>query len=116
MNRGRRPVPKGTRYRRIPKTQMEAVPLPRSCVGYWDDETRCTILVDQEPTGPAGEPRWHLSISHPDQYPEWDWIADARYALVPDETVMVMFLPPRSEYVNVHENCFHLHECPEAKR
>jgi hypothetical protein len=23
---------------------------------------------------------------------------------------MVMFLPPREQYVNIHKNCFHLHQ------
>ena len=57
--------------------------------------------------------RWHLSISHPHRYPDWDTIADARYALVPDELTMMMYLPPSAEYVNVHRNCFHLHESRE---
>lgn len=60
---------------------------------------------------------WHLSISHPWRYPTWDEIRAARYALVPDEARMTMDLPPSSEFVNVHPNCFHLYECrcaPEA--
>lgn len=53
---------------------------------------------------------WHLSISHPTRYPTWDEIRDARYDLLPDDVTMAMLLPPRAEYVNIHENCFHLHE------
>jgi len=53
---------------------------------------------------------WHLSISHPDRYPTWDEIKAARYELLPDEVTMGMLLPPKGEYVNVHPNCFHLHE------
>ena len=37
-------------------------------------------------------------------------IKTARYDLVPDSVTMAMLLPPRSEYVNIHNNCFHLHE------
>lgn len=65
---------------------------------------RCFIIVALEPIG------WHLSISHPDRYPSWDEIKKARYALVPDEVTMAMLLPPRNEYVNLHDNCFHLHQ------
>jgi hypothetical protein len=54
--------------------------------------------------------RWHLSISHPHRYPDWNVISDARYALVPNEITMAMILPPREEYVNIQKNCFHLHE------
>ena len=57
--------------------------------------------------------RFHLSISHPHRYPKWDEIASARYTLVPNEVTMMMYLPPREEYVNLHKNCFHLHESRE---
>lgn len=66
---------------------------------------RCRILVAHE--GPIG---WHLSISHPTRYPTWDEICKARYELLPDDVTMAQILPPKSEYVNVHPNCFHLHE------
>lgn len=51
---------------------------------------------------------WHISVSHPMRYPTWDEISKARYDLVPDDAFMVMILPPRAEYVNLHKNCFHL--------
>lgn len=58
---------------------------------------------------------WHLSISHPKRYPVWDEIRDARYDLLPDACTMAMLLPPKGEYVNLHPNCFHLHEIePES--
>lgn len=53
---------------------------------------------------------WHLSISRQDRYPVWDEIKEARYDLIPDGVTMAMFLPPKGQYVNVHPNCFHLHE------
>ena len=56
---------------------------------------------------------WHLSISHPSRYPTWDEIRDARYDLLPDGCTMAMLLPPKGEYVNLHRNCFHLHEIKE---
>lgn len=62
------------------------------------------LIVSLEPIG------WHLSISHPRRYPTWDEIADARYRFIPDEVTMAMLLPPRGEYVNVHETCMHLHQ------
>lgn len=57
---------------------------------------------------------WHMSISHSERYPTWDEVSEARYRFVPDEVTMVMHLPPRGEYVNIHPNCFQLHE--EGKR
>ena len=58
---------------------------------------------------------WHLSISHPDRYPTWDEIVEARYELVPDKVTMAMFLPPKNQYVNLHNNCFHLYEVRETE-
>jgi hypothetical protein len=55
---------------------------------------------------------WHMSISHPDRYPTWDEIANARYKLLPADSEFAMMLPPPSEYVNLHNFCFHLHETP----
>lgn len=69
-------------------------------------ESGCTVLVAREPQG------WHLSIAHTDRYPTWDEIADVRYALLPDEICAAIIMPPKSEYVNIHNNCFHVHEVP----
>lgn len=75
------------------------------------------IMVSQQVLGPSimagGALRWHMSISCANRYPTWDEIRDARYALLPDDVTMAMLLPPRAEYVNVHPNCFHLHEIIE---
>jgi len=62
------------------------------------------------------ELRWHMSISTATRYPVWDEIRDAWYACKPPEcknVTMAMMLPPQSEYVNLHPNCFHLHEVIE---
>jgi len=73
---------------------------------FYSTANHCKVLVSQE-----AKLGWHLSISHPWRYPTWDEIKAARYALTPDNVAMAMILPPSSEFVNVHENCFHLYEC-----
>jgi hypothetical protein len=77
----------------------------------------CRIIVSRNIYGPKGGDfgplRWHLSISCADRYPTWEEIREARYALLPDDCTMGMLLPPKKEYVNVHPNCFHLHEVIE---
>lgn len=77
--------------------------LPKTCKAYAFGE--CYIMVDQEPGH-----GWHMSISHQERYPTWDEIREARYQFCPDDITMAMLLPPKSEYVNVHNNCFHLYE------
>lgn len=64
----------------------------------------CKVLISRE----FG--KWHMSISRDDRYPDWDDIRDARYDILPADVTMAMLLPPMSEYVNLHPNCFHLHE------
>jgi hypothetical protein len=68
----------------------------------------CRIIVSQQRAG------WHLSISRAKRLPSWEDVRDARYALIPDEALMALLLPPRDEYVNVHEFCLQLYEIPRA--
>jgi len=83
--------------------------IPSHVAAYLAPGARCfrsshlRVLVAQDPL-------WHLSISHPHRYPDWSEIHAARYQLVPDEVTMAMILPPKASYINVHPNCFHLHE------
>ncbi|MFA7101475.1 MAG: hypothetical protein WC196_07110 [Bacilli bacterium] len=53
---------------------------------------------------------WHMSVAHPSRYPTWDEMVHIRYTLLPDEVTMAMFLPPQSEYINIHNNCFQLYQ------
>jgi hypothetical protein len=56
-----------------------------------------------------GDLRWHISLSRRDRVPTWDELAKCAHALRPG----VMFcipMPPKSLWVNIHENCLHLHE------
>lgn len=59
---------------------------------------------------------WHASISfRPDEdydtrYPTWDEIKEMRYGFLPDKAQVVMALPPKDEFVNIHETTFHLWE------
>jgi hypothetical protein len=72
----------------------------------------CSILVSP----PYDDPKdgwhygWHLTISRVDRYPSWDEIAKARYSLLDASMNMVMVLPPPEDFINIHNNCFQLHE------
>lgn len=94
------------------KLQPIASPVPGAKA--FRTSSNCAIIVAREPLGPGGAMRWHLSISHHGRYPHWDEIKQARYELIPDDAMMAMLLPPKEQYVNVHQRCFHLHEI-EAK-
>ena len=93
---------------------LREMPIPESLSGLLEPGTkayrmgRCTVLLSRQRIG------WHLSISRPDKLPTWEEVRDARYALIPDEAVMVMLLPPRVEYVNLHPNTFQLYEIPAS--
>lgn len=78
--------------------------------GYLEPDAKCysmgacSISVGSSPLG------YHLSIAHPKRYPQWDECARARYELLPDDVTFGMLFPPSDQYVNVHNNCFHLWE------
>lgn len=63
------------------------------------------------------EKLWHLSVSCEHRYPTWDEIYTAWYDLVPDaaEIQGAIVLPKKSEYVNLHPNCFHVHQLRDAE-
>ena len=75
----------------------------------WYSWGNCRVLVGQEPQG------WHLSISCPNRNPTWEEIKQARYDLLPHDVTMAMILPPTSEYINIHNFCFHLHQIPNEE-
>jgi len=62
-------------------------------------------------------PKWgdllHISISHKHRYPSWDEIVLLKNHFFGDMDVM-MILPKKEDYVNVHKNCFHLWQTPES--
>lgn len=60
---------------------------------------------------------WHLSISHPRRYPSWDEIYQAWYDLIPEaqNRTGAIILPKKVEYVNIHPNCFHVHELSDGE-
>ena len=72
------------------------------------------LVADKETREYQLTKRCHISISHPHRYPSWDEISCARYDLLPNDVTMMMYLPPVEEYVNLHRNCFHLHESFEV--
>lgn len=85
------------------------------------DDGHLSVFVGREMTDlPNGDrkPLWHLSISHrdcappyePGRYPTWDEIREARERFIPDAVTVAMLLPPKAEYVNVHQTTFHLWE------
>lgn len=52
----------------------------------------------------------HVSIAHNARYPNWQEILAVRAWAFSEETEVVMVLARASEYVNIHQNCFHLWE------
>lgn len=69
--------------------------------------SKLKILAGVEPCQTRGL-GLHWSISHPNRYPTWDEIMDARDALFGPERVFQQELAKRSEWINVHNNCFHM--------
>ena len=58
--------------------------------------------------------RWHLSVSanHTLGYYE---LKEIRYKFMPNDMEVAQIFPPREEFINLHENCFHLYELTPAE-
>lgn len=72
------------------------------------------IMNSLEPVTGLDRLGFHMSISHPKRLPEWDVIAKARYELIPNDVEMVMVLPPKERYINIHEYCLQLWDLQSA--
>lgn len=55
-----------------------------------------------------GEKWDHILIARIDREPSWAEIKEVRYSFFPDDVEVFQILPPKNEYVNVFEYCFHL--------
>lgn len=124
MSRPRTTRSRGLGTLREVETSSLLAAVPGTHRAYVAAPSGCRVIVAHEPArlAPAGiwlPPDelliWHLSISHPHRYPTWDEIADARYALVPEDVTMAMLPPPPGEYVNEHESCFHLWQIEDRR-
>jgi hypothetical protein len=65
-------------------------------------------LVSRDEIAP-GDLRWHLSLSRADRIPTWSELSKAADHLRPG-IVFVVPMPPKSMWVNLHENTLHLVE------
>lgn len=57
----------------------------------------------------------HVSISHPIYTPSWRVMCAVKGLFWSGEDAVVQFHPPKSEYVNNHENCLHLWRPEDGK-
>ena len=71
-------------------------------------------VIESTDNTPKWGPLKHVSISRPDCYPTWDEIVAVKLELFGDRKDAIMVIPKRENYVNIHENCFHLWESPES--
>lgn len=73
-----------------------------------DDYKDISVLLENFGTMrmPTGKYQ-HLSISHIDRYPTWEELKLIKDQLMGDNFAFQAF-PPKSHYVNLHENTFHL--------
>lgn len=56
----------------------------------------------------------HVSISYAKRDPRWKDLRQVRDAFFPPDLDVIQVLPRASEYVNVHQHCFHLFQAPEV--
>jgi hypothetical protein len=72
------------------------------------------VMVSDD-DGPHGVLR-HVSVSYPKRDPRWVELQTVRAAFFDDDVDVMVMLPRRGRYVNVHPHCFHLWQTPELWR
>jgi hypothetical protein len=65
-------------------------------------------------TTPHDGPLWHLSASYSHRLPSWEDMRDLRNALLPPKLDFMLVLPRDGDYVNLHEYCLHIWQCPRG--
>ena len=68
------------------------------------------VIATLDPT-PRGT-LLHVSLSYARRDPSWDDLKQIRYAFYPADIDVMLVLPRIADYVNVHEHCFQLWQCP----
>jgi len=79
---------------------------------YWaNDKEELRAFLGREWCGGRREDplRWHISIVGQYSVPDWGQMSEAAHAIRPGVHFVVM-VPPRSMWMNVHENALHLWE------
>lgn len=81
----------------------------------------CKVIAAREPLERGGY-AWHVSISHDTRYPSWDEMKSVLYwpgmvwAPQPGKVYAQLLGPvAEGEWVDVHENCFHLYEIEDPR-
>jgi hypothetical protein len=106
--------------RRVPPLER-AVELGWSSDVSWHvarvDGSRYRVLMTRDVIAgdPLSEPeqaldrRWHLSVSGKRDVPRWAHLVAIAHELLP-EVCLVIGVPPRSWWMNLHPHTLHLHE------
>lgn len=107
----KRRTPKPPRFPKIQETPLTPGLARLRAAGKVEANAKAFMMGDVSIIiGADARTGLHISIAHPNRYPTWDEVVHIRYTLLPDNVYMAMMLPPQAEYVNVHENCFHLYQ------
>lgn len=84
------------------RADQSPVPASRLWIGHSGKHNRISVIASID------DGSLHVSIAHSQRYPTWDEILTVRAWAFPDDTEVVMVLARKEDYVNVHNNCFHL--------
>lgn len=73
------------------------------------------LVMVSDDDGPHGMLR-HVSCSYRARDPRWTDLQAVRAAFFDDDVDVMIMLPRRGRYVNLHPHCFHLWQTPEPWR
>lgn len=79
----------------------------------WVTQDGLRVLASVDDADPHGE-LLHVSCSRADRLPSWDEVHAVRDALFPADADVMLVLPRREDYVNLHQFTLHLWQTPRA--
>lgn len=83
---------------------------PEKLEAYYDASGLCVFLTEE--VHPPDTRHWlHLSVSREDRSPTWEEILAVKEEFIGEDEEGYMVLPRLSEYVNIHNFCFHVWHC-----
>jgi|SRR6267142_2303487 len=71
-------------------------------------ERLCIVASGADADDPMSEGWEHVSVSTARRTPNWREMSFVKDLFWDEDECVVQFHPPKSEYVNLHQNCLHL--------
>lgn len=80
----------------------------------YDEPSGLHVIYTEEVLPPDTRHWLHLSVSRDNRYPSWEDVLTVKEEFIGEEAEAYQILPKLSEYVNIHNNVFHIWSCQDG--